>query len=144
MGNPFVKSNPLTDAMTYKPSSVSRPVVTAPTTTSTVTAPTATTTSSTTPAAPSFKEKKKALKEQGKLDKIQRKLDIKKAKDENLKKQYESGDRKAATVGDKIDRAVKVGETVIQGIDAVNKFRKPIGGGFEQKGGSVKRKSKKK
>ena len=146
MTNPFVRPNPLTNSLSYKPS------VTRPTTTSSV-VPTPTpspvsvipTPTPTPVAEPSFREKKKALKEQGKLDRIQRRLDIKKAKDENLQKQYESGDRKAATTGDKIDRALKVGETVIEGINAVNQFRKPMGGGdpFEQKrGGSIKTKMK--
>jgi hypothetical protein len=146
MTNPFVRPNPLTNSLSYKPS------FTRPTTTSSV-VPTPTpapvsvvpTPTPTPVAEPSFKEKKKALKEQGKLDKIQRRLDIKKAKDENLQKQYETGERNAETTGDKIDRAVKVGETVIGGMNAVNQFRRPMGGGdpFENKrGGSIKTKMK--
>jgi hypothetical protein len=146
ISNPFVKSNPLTDAMTYKPSVTARPsattsVVPTPAPVSVIPTPTPV------PAAePSFREKKKAMKEQGKLERLEAKNDLKKAKIENLKKQFESGDRKAATSGDKIDRALKVGETVIGGINAVNQLRKPIGGGsdpFEQKrGGSIKTKMK--
>jgi hypothetical protein len=139
MANPYAKTNPIREALSYKPSSITRPSTTAPVV---APAPVSVTPASSSVAPVSFKEKKKALKEQGKLDKLERKLDMKKAKDENLRKQYETGERRAETAADKIDRAVKIGETVIGGMDAVNKFRQPPGGGDPfKRGGSVKPKA---
>jgi len=147
MENPFVTGTGLSNALNYKPTSVARPSVTTPvTTTSSSTAPTSTSVNTTPTKELSFKEKKKALKEQAKLDKLQRKIDLKKVKDENLKKQYESGEKRVETAADKIDRALRVGETVIGGVNAVNQLRRPAGGnnfgpsGFK-KGGSAKSKT---
>ena len=141
MANPYAKTNPISAALSYKPSSITRPTTTAPVV---APAPVSVTPSPVAAAPTSFKDKKQTIKEQAKLDKLQNKIDIKKAKAENLKKQYETGERRAETAADKIDRAVKIGETVIGGMDAVNKFRQPMGGGgdpFQKRGGSIKTKA---
>ena len=148
MSNPFVKGNGLNNAMNNRPSVTPRPV----STTSVVPSPAPVTVDPVIPApvpvAPTL-----SLKEQKKLDNYNRsklkkdsRTNRKVAKNEAIAKGYEDGTIKPTTTADKVNQAIKVGEVLVEGANAVNNFRKPIGGGagagFDQKGGSVKRKMK--
>lgn len=165
MSNPFVKGNGLNNNKSnglnsFKPSVTPRPT----STTSVVPSPAPVTVDPVIPApvpvAPVAAASTLSLKEQKRLDAYNRSK-LKKdsgaakrvAKNEAIAKGYGDGTIIPMTGKDKINAALKAGETIVGGIDAVNNLRKPIGGGspagggggpagFDQKGGSVKRKMK--
>lgn len=149
MANPYAKTNPIRAALSYKPSSITRPTTTAP-----VVAPAPVSVTPTPVAiAPVLSPKEKIAqakaaaqiaKIEGRSSRRTGKNNLKNAKNANLTKQYESGEINAETPGAKADRVIKIGETVIGGINAVNKFRQPVGGGgdpFQKRGGSIKTKA---
>ena len=143
MSNPFVKGTGLNNAMNNRPSVTPRPV----STTSVVPSP------APVPVAPTL-----SLKEQKALDNYNRnklkkdsRTNKKVAKNEAIATGYKDGTIKPTTTADNVNKAIKIGETVVSGLNAVNNLRKPIGGGsptgggdpFEQKrGGSIKTKMK--
>jgi len=142
MGNPFVKPNPLTNSLAYKPSSITRPsattsVVPAPSPVSVTPTPSPVTVA---PAAPTL-----SLKEQKALDAYNRskqKKDAGAAKNvarkQALAEEYKTGKRKVKTASDWVDTGINAAGVVVEGMNAVNDFRNR-----EQKGGSIKRKASK-
>ena len=138
MSNPFVKGNGLNS---FKPSVTPRPT----STTSVVPSP------APVPVAPVPVAPTLSLKEQKALDNYNRnklkkdsRTNKKVAKNEAITTGYKDGTIKPMTGKDKIDAALKAGEIVVEGANAVNKLRQPMGGGNDpfKKGGIIKRKMK--
>lgn len=142
MGNPFVRPNPLTNSLSYKPP-VTRPtttssVVPAPTPVSVTPTPTPVVNNSPVPAALSVKEQKKLDNYNRQKLKRDASTATKVARKEALAEEYKTGKRKVKTGSDWVDTGLNAAGTIVEGMNAVNEFRNR-----EQKGGSIKRKASK-